>query len=314
MANLLPHVFVYADKAERLAELIAGARQYGEQVSVLCVGEQRQAQHAAGLGADVVYHFEPQQGVVPEDYVPSFANAVKTVAPSALILLAAGKRGKAIAARLGAQLDGAVINDALDLRVEDQTISARHTLYGGLAYGTERTASPYSIVTFGSGVFAAAAVTGSEPGIVRPGEFIAPRSPLKFLAGKPKPGGSVDLAKARRIVGIGRGIGHKEDIALALDLAQAIDAEVGCSRPIAEGEGWMDHDRYIGVSGVTLNADLYIAVGISGQIQHMVGANQVKTIVAINKDKNAPIFNSADYGIVGDLYKILPALSAKLSG
>lgn len=142
--------------------------------------------------------------------------------------------------------------------------------------------------------------------------FIAPAHTLKVLARKPKQGSTVDLGKAHCVVGVGRGFGKADDIALASALAKALQGEVGCSRPIAEGEGWMEHDRYIGVSGVTLGADVYVAVGISGQIQHMVGVDRAKIIVGINKDKNAPIFNMVDYGIVGDLYKVLPALTAKL--
>ena len=97
------------------------------------------------------------------------------------------------------------------------------------------------------------------------------------------------------------------------ELAAVLNAEVGCSRPIAEGENWMERERYIGVSGVLLKSDLYLTLGISGQIQHMVGGNGAKVIVAINKDKNAPIFNYADYGLVGDIYKVVPALISQLS-
>ncbi|WP_226963138.1 FAD-binding protein [Sutterella seckii] len=114
-------------------------------------------------------------------------------------------------------------------------------------------------------------------------------------------------------VGVGRGIAKEADLALADALAKAIGAEVGCSRPIAEGEHWMERERYIGVSGVLLKGDVYVALGISGQIQHMVGVNDCGTIIAVNKDKNAPIFNYCDYGIVGDIYKVLPELTKALS-
>ena len=95
------------------------------------------------------------------------------------------------------------------------------------------------------------------------------------------------------------------------ELAGLMEAEVGCSRPVAEGMNWLPKERYIGVSGAMLKPDLYLALGISGQVQHMVGVNQAKAIVAINKDKAAPIFSQADYGIVGDLYKVLPSLIEK---
>ncbi|OJR24902.1 nitrogen fixation protein FixB [Escherichia coli] len=114
-------------------------------------------------------------------------------------------------------------------------------------------------------------------------------------------------------VSVGRGIGSKENIALAEQLCKAIGAELACSRPVAENEKWMEHERYVGISNLMLKPELYLAVGISGQIQHMVGANASQTIFAINKDKNAPIFQYADYGIVGDAVKILPALTAALA-
>lgn len=100
---------------------------------------------------------------------------------------------------------------------------------------------------------------------------------------------------------------------MAEQLAAAIGAEVGCTRPIAEEEKWMDKARYIGVSGVMAKPELYIGIGISGQVQHMVGVSSARTIIAINSDKNAMIFNQCDYGIVGDLKTVLPALTAKLS-
>lgn len=132
-------------------------------------------------------------------------------------------------------------------------------------------------------------------------------------ASQAKQSNTVDLDKAKRVVSVGRGIGNKENIALVSALCQAIGAELACSRPVAENEKWMEHERYVGISNLMIKPDLYLAVGISGQIQHMVGANGAQTIVAINKDKNAPIFQYADYGIVGDLFKVLPALTAALS-
>lgn len=124
---------------------------------------------------------------------------------------------------------------------------------------------------------------------------------------------SVDLSKAKRVVGVGRGLVAQNDLEMVRQLASVLGAEVGCSRPIAEGENWMERERYIGVSGVLLKSDLYLTLGISGQIQHMVGGNGAKVIVAINKDKKAPIFNYADYGLVGDIYKVVPALIEHLS-
>jgi electron transfer flavoprotein alpha subunit len=113
-------------------------------------------------------------------------------------------------------------------------------------------------------------------------------------------------------VAVGRGFRKKEDLKLAEDLAAALKAELACTRGVAEDEHWLPIARYVGISGQTVKPDLYLAVGLSGQVQHMVGCRGSKVIVAINTDEHAPIFESADYGIVGDLYVVLPLLTAAL--
>src|SRR5205823_10522953 len=122
---------------------------------------------------------------------------------------------------------------------------------------------------------------------------------------------AVDLSQADRIVAVGRGIKGQEHIALAQKLAAALGAELAASRPICDA-GWLPMERQIGSSGQTVAPKLYIALGISGAIQHLVGMKGSRTIVAINKDADAPIFEVADYGIVGDLFEIAPAIIAEL--
>jgi electron transfer flavoprotein alpha subunit len=122
---------------------------------------------------------------------------------------------------------------------------------------------------------------------------------------------AVDLSQAERIVAVGRGIKSQEHLALAQQLAQAMGAEIAASRPICDS-GWLPMDRQIGSSGQTVAPKLYVALGISGAIQHLVGMKGSRTIVAINKDAEAPIFEIADYGIVGDLFEIVPAMIKEL--
>ena len=124
---------------------------------------------------------------------------------------------------------------------------------------------------------------------------------------------AVDLSQAARIVAVGRGIKEQEKVALAQQLASAIGAELGASRPICDA-GWLPMDRQIGSSGQTVAPKLYLALGISGAIQHLVGMKGARTIVAINKDPEAPIFEVADYGVVGDLFEIVPAVIKELQG
>ena len=123
---------------------------------------------------------------------------------------------------------------------------------------------------------------------------------------------AVDLSQAERIVAVGRGIKAQEHLQLAQQLAQAMGAEIAASRPICDA-GWLPMDRQIGSSGQTVAPKLYVALGISGAIQHLVGMKGARTIVAINKDPEAPIFEIADYGIVGDLFEVVPAMIAELN-
>ena len=128
----------------------------------------------------------------------------------------------------------------------------------------------------------------------------------------PKEKGGVDLEAAEIIVGVGRGFKSKDDLAMAFELAKYLDGEVGCSRPIAADLKWLGEDRWIGISGKKIRGKLYFAIGISGAPQHIMAASDTRIIIAVNKDKNAPIFTYADYGVVADLYQFLPILIKKL--
>lgn len=303
----LPVVFVVSAGPERFADLIPGAATLGESVHAVYVGDAADAAAVFGLGASKLYTLAKQPGQIFENYAPSIADCIRK-AGKTVVLLPCDKRGKAMAAKLGVALKAAVINDVCALGDDG---SVRRMVYGGLAIGEEKPASDVTIMTVGAGVFEAAPVsTGSGDTEELP--FVAPAVAITLKEVKPREASSVDIGKARRLVSVGRGFARKEDIALAEALARATGAELACSRPIAEGEHWMERERYIGVSGVMVKADVYMAVGISGQIQHMVGARDSRVIIAVNKDKNAPIFKFADYGIVGDLYKILPALTKAL--
>ena len=124
--------------------------------------------------------------------------------------------------------------------------------------------------------------------------------------------GGADLFKAEAVVACGRGFAEESELDLARALADKIDGGLACSRPLTEGVDWMPQSTYVGVSGLTLTPKVYVACGISGQMQHMVGCNRSGAVFAINKDKNAPVFKQCDYGLVGDIKDVLPALTAAL--
>ena len=134
----------------------------------------------------------------------------------------------------------------------------------------------------------------------------------RLVGTKQKQLSGINLEEAEIIVGVGRGFKKKEDLQLAFKLAELLGAQVGASRPIAADYKWLPEDAWIGISGKRVAPKLYIAIGISGAPQHMAGVNNAKIIVAINKDKSAPVFKFADYGVVADLYQFLPVLIKKL--
>jgi electron transfer flavoprotein alpha subunit len=171
------------------------------------------------------------------------------------------------------------------------------------------------IATFQIGAYRADAMaSGATPAAVRTASISIDASKIRQKPEAPfkEAKQAVDLSQAERIVAVGRGIKAQEHVQLAQQLAQAMGAEIAASRPICDA-GWLPMDRQIGSSGQTVAPRLYVALGISGAIQHLVGMKGSRTIVAINKDPEAPIFEVADYGIVGDLFDVVPAMIAELN-
>ena len=306
-------VWVLGETPESYASLCSVARRLGDTVEAVVLGSADAAQAVKGAGADAVLLAAKRDGALVEDCVATVAAAAAERKPDA-ILVATTKRMRLAAARIAASAHTRVVNDATRVWVDDGCLFAEHMVFGGSAYSIEKATSAPAVILLGDGLLL------NEP----PLEGDAPEaavtelpaadaaSGLKLIETKPRTVESVNLAAARRVVSVGRGIENEEDLQMINECAQAIEAEVGCTRPIAEGVNWMSRERYIGVSGAMLTPDVLVAVGVSGQIQHMVGANTAKTIIAINKDKNAPVFKQADYGIVGDLYEVVPKLVAGL--
>ena len=311
--NTFSQVWVFSDTPSRLPELMNGAQALANQINTFVLNDADGAQ-AIQLGANHVWKLsgKPDDRMI-EDYADVMADTIRQHGADGLVLLPNTRRGKLLAAKLGYRLNAAVSNDASAVSVQDGKATVKHMVYGGLAIGEERIATPYAVLTISSGTFDVAQPDASRTGETHTVEWQAPAVAITRTATQARQSNSVDLDKARLVVSVGRGIGSKENIALAEQLCKAIGAELACSRPVAENEKWMEHERYVGISNLMLKPELYLAVGISGQIQHMVGANASQTIFAINKDKNAPIFQFADYGIVGDAVKILPALTAALA-
>lgn len=302
----LKKVLVFSEDLSSYPEICSGAKQLGNEIIAVIVGAKDDAKRVAQLGAKTYWFGEKANEKMIEDYTPALQEIIQSEKPS-LVLLKGTRSGKLIAGRLGVSLRAGVIPDAISFQIDDdETLTLERLVFGGTAVRTEKASTEITIATVGSGVFEINSFDAVGEIIAVEDVKLDNRIVCKEV--RPKEGEKVELGAAKRVVGIGRGLAKQEDLAMIEKLAEALGAEIACSRPIAEGEKWMAVGRYIGVSGAMIKPDIYFALGISGQVQHMVGVNGAKTIVAVNKDKNAPIFNYADYGIVGDLYKVIPEL------
>jgi Electron transfer flavoprotein, alpha subunit len=307
--RLLNNVWVFADKTSSLAGLCAGGRQLGEKVTAIVLGAEEEARQAVNWGADQVYWLGPKAAdKMLEDYTCTIAALLERHRPE-LLLINASKRNKVVAGRLAAILGTSVVTDAMQFMISEDigALEISHIVYGGLAVRIEHPLSDIAIATVGNGVFIAENDSKRQGNIIA-APFVEDNCQLKLLECRVKDTESVDLPSAARVVSVGRGIGKEEGLEMVYELAKHLKAEVACTRPVAEEEKWMSPERYIGVSGAMIKPDMYLALGISGQIQHMTGVNGARVIIAVNKDLTAPIFEQSDYGLVGDLYKVVPAL------
>jgi electron transfer flavoprotein alpha subunit len=285
----------------KVAVLGAATGGVAQEVASAAVAEVLVAEHAA---------LEPY---TPDAYASASRTLVESAAPT-YVLLPHTYQTRDFAPLLAARLRKPLITDVTGLAGSgaDATFT-RPMFQGKLAAQVKPLGGSPAIVTTQIGAFRAdAAQKGGSASITKIDVQIDPAT----VRQKPDPPfreakQAVDLGQAERIVAVGRGIKSQENIPLAEKLAKAIDAEVAASRPICDN-GWLPMERQIGSSGQTVAPKLYVALGISGAIQHLVGMKGSRTIVAINKDAEAPIFEVADYGIVGDLFEIAPAIIAEL--
>jgi electron transfer flavoprotein alpha subunit len=216
---------------------------------------------------------------------------------------------------LAARLERPLVTDVTAARKQDDgVVYVRPVFQGKLSADVAAVGPAPHIATLQIGAFRAdAMVKGPGAAPVRTVSLSLDPSAIRQKPEAPfkEAKQAVDLSQAERIVAVGRGIKSQEHLALAEQLATAMGAELAASRPICDS-GWLPMDRQIGSSGQTVAPKLYVALGISGAIQHLVGMKGSRTIVAINKDAEAPIFEIADYGIVGDLFEVVPAMIAEL--
>lgn len=225
-----------------------------------------------------------------------------------ILVGAATKNTTEILARTAARLNIPMLTEVTELEKTDGEIILKRNMLGGRALISYTFSKPM-ILTVPQKKFKPPE-SGTVPEVV---EYkVEEEAKVRVIEVKPKERGAVDIEAAEIIVGVGRGFKNKDDLKMAFELANLLGGEIGCTRPIAADYGWLGEDRWIGISGKKIRGKLYLAIGISGAPQHIMAANDSKIIVAINKDKNAPIFQYADYGVVADLYQFLPVFIKRL--
>jgi len=295
-------------------EVIAAAQQIGEPVTVAVAGHCMSSVVDELARADVVevvmlddLSLEPYTS---DGFVAAWTQVIKVENPK-LVILPHTYQTRDFAPKLAVRLGRRLITDCIATKRREEGLAFVRPMFQGKFVADivpQRQGTTFASFQVGS-FRADSVVRRDDPAPVRKAQLkidsltIRQRPETPFKEAKQ----AVDLGQAQRIVAVGRGIKEQDRLPLAQELAKALDAELAASRPICDA-GWLPMDRQIGSSGQTVSPKLYMALGISGAIQHLVGMKGSHTIVAVNKDADAPIFEVADYGIVGDLFEVVPAI------
>ncbi|HUI42127.1 MAG TPA: electron transfer flavoprotein subunit alpha/FixB family protein [Terriglobia bacterium] len=293
---------------QRIAEDIAGS------VTVVVLGEKASAlapELAAAAVAGVVAAESPALAAyTPDGYTLALAEVIRARQPQ-YVVFSHTYQVRDFAPKLAAALGTGFISDCLGYRSQDgKLVFVRQVFQGKFNADVEFAGGPPYLVSFQSGSFREDAVKrGVAPAPVTTTDVAIAEGSIRAQPGERfrEAKQAVDLTQAEVIVAVGRGIKAPENLELARKLAGALGGEIGASRPICDG-GWLPMDRQIGSSGQTVAPKLYVALGISGAIQHQVGMKGSRNVLAINKDRDAPIFEVSTYGVVGDLFEIVPPL------
>ncbi len=289
------------------------ADQLGAEFAALVVGSgvETLAQELGSYGAERVLVVDDPN--LANHSNTAFAKVISEVATkegARMVFLPASQMGKDIAPRVAVKLNAGLASDCVALKIENGEVIATRPIYAGKALIDVRVKTPTKIFTLRPNVFTAVSMQGSASVekmsvAIESGDLGSVVKEVKVASGRP------DVTEADIIVSGGRGVKGPENFYLIENLADALGAGVGASRAVVDA-GWRPHDEQVGQTGKTVSPTMYIACGISGAVQHLAGMSSSKYIVAINKDKDAPIFQVADYGIAGDLFEIVPELTAQL--
>ncbi len=297
-------------------ETLAAAQHLGEPVEAAVVGKGigALANEAAAKKLAKVWAVEHDllDSYTADGYTAALEQLIRKIQPK-VVLFPHTYQVRDFAPKLATRFSQVLVSDVVAARTEAGTQTLVRQYFQGKLNGDVRVSGEGPVfASLQAGAWRADALASGSA----PVETFVPALDAAQIRQKPEApfreaARAVDLTAAEIIVSVGRGIGEQSNMPVVEDLAQALGAELAASRPICDA-GWLPMERQVGSSGQTVAPKMYVAVGISGAIQHLVGMKGAKTIVAINKDANAPIFEVADYGIVGDLFEVVPALAAEV--
>ena len=300
--------FEVTQAARRIADRL------GAELVTLVIGSSTDGMIASlgSYGATRVLHADDHrlQSYSTTAYAKVVAEAAK-LEQASMVFLPASQLGKDLAPRVAGKLKAGIAADCIALRVENGEVIATRPVYAGKAMADVIVTSDIKLFTLRPNVFTANPTGGASVTTERVTIELGDADFASRVTGVTVSTGRPDVTEASIIVSGGRGMKDPESFRLVENLADTLGAAVGASRAVVDA-GWRPHDEQVGQTGKTVSPSLYIACGISGAVQHLAGMSSSKCIVAINKDKDAPIFQVADYGIVGDVFDVLPALNEEL--
>jgi electron transfer flavoprotein alpha subunit len=310
----MAEILVFSEKDDLAFELVSKGKEFGAALNMglaaALLGEEAgaRADEYFAYGADRVYVSE--QPALANFHAEAFAEALYQIAQqndAQVLLLASTKRGKELAPRVAQKLGAGCVTDATAVEVQDGNLLLSRYALGGNTVASEFIKTPRKVISVMPKTFELGAKEARQGEVVTADlDLEEPRT--RIVERREKAGEAVNLEEAEVLVCIGRGLEKQEDLGIIEELARALGAEIGCTKTLCTDYEWLSEDRLVGLSGKKTSPRLVISIGISGQIQYTVGIRGARITVAINKDSNAPIFALSDYGIVGDLYQIVPKL------
>lgn len=295
-------------------ETVAAAASLGGEVTALVIGGTAAAiaPQLGGYGAaNVIAAEDPAVELYSATAYAKIIAETAEAAGADVVLLPASAMGKDVAPRVAVKLQAGLAADCTALTAAGGVLTASRPVYGGKGVVDVVVTTPRKVFTLRPNVFTAGAPSGAAASVERRAVSLQPSDLSSAVKEVKQSGGKKDVSEADVVVSGGRGLKEPEHFAMLEELAGLLGGAVGASRAVVDS-GWRPHDEQVGQTGKTVSPSLYIAVGISGAVQHLAGMSSSKYIVAVNKDKDAPIFSVADYGIAGDAFEVLPAVTAEV--